>query len=74
VQHDDVSAKSKVLRTLSMVPALALPPRWFYRERQWLGMQKWYKRARERAVPVPGFAKVEMPKTETAAARGEAKG
>ena len=40
-------------------------------------MQKWYKRARERAVPVPGFAKVEMPKTEPAAAasaRGEAKG
>jgi len=78
VQHHDASARSKVLRTLSMVPALALPPRWFYRGRQWLGGQKWYKRARARAVPVPGFAKVEMPKTETpaaaASARGEVKG
>ncbi len=68
VQHHDASAKSKVFRTLSMVPALVLPPRWFYGGRQWLGAQKWYKRARTRAVPVPGFAKVDIPKTETPAA------
>ena len=36
-------------------------------------MQKWYKRAGERAVPVPGFAKVEMPKTETPAAAATAR-
>ena len=65
VQHSDAPAKSKIFRTLSMVPALALPPRWFYGGRQWLGAQKWYKRAREGAVPVPGFAKVEIPKTDT---------
>jgi hypothetical protein len=29
VQHADAPAKSKMFRTLSMVPALALPPRWF---------------------------------------------
>ncbi len=68
VQHHDASAKSKVFRTLSMVPALVLPPRWFYGGRQWLGAQKWYKRARARAVPVPGFAKVDIPKTEPPAA------
>ena len=28
VQHGDAPAKSRIFRTLSMVPALALPPRW----------------------------------------------
>jgi glycosyltransferase involved in cell wall biosynthesis len=64
VQHADAPARSKLLRTLSMVPALALPPRWFYSGRQWLGKQNWYKRARAAAVPVPGFAKVEVPAAE----------
>jgi hypothetical protein len=79
VQHADAPAKSKIFRTLSMLPALALPPRWFYRGRQWLGAQSWYKRARAGAVPVPGFAKVTLPAaaapaTETPAATSEAKG
>jgi hypothetical protein len=74
VQHADAPAKSKIFRTLSMVLALALPPRWFYGGRQWLGTRSWYKRARAGAVPVPGFAKVDIPKTETPATTGEAKG
>jgi hypothetical protein len=61
-----------------MVPALVLPPRWFYRGRQWLGAQKWYQHARAGAVPVPGFAKVEIPKSDTpgaaASPSGDAKG
>jgi hypothetical protein len=62
VQHADASAKSKIFRTLSMLPALALPPRWFYRgRRQWLGAQSRYKRARAGAVPVPEFTKVALP-------------
>jgi hypothetical protein len=65
VQHSDASARSKAFRTLSMVPALALPPKWFYSGRQWLGSQTWYKRARSAAVPVPGFAKVDLPPSET---------
>ena len=74
VQHADAPAKSKLFRTLSMVPALVLPPRWFYRGRQWLGAQRWYKRVRAGAVPVPGFAEVDIPKTETPAATSKAKG
>ncbi len=75
VQHSDAPAKSKMFRMLSMVLALALPPRWFYGGRQWLGSQTWYKRARAEAVPVPGFAKVDIAKTETpvATATDEAK-
>jgi hypothetical protein len=72
VQHSDAPARSKIFRTLSMVPALMLPPRWFYGGRQWLGAQKWYKRARAEAVPVPGFAKVEIPKTESPGAAASA--
>jgi glycosyltransferase involved in cell wall biosynthesis len=79
VQHSDAAVKSKMFRILSMVPALALPPRWFYGGRQWLGAQKWYKRARAGAVPVPGFAKLPLPAaavptTEAPAATSESKG
>ncbi|HVH50108.1 MAG TPA: glycosyltransferase family A protein [Candidatus Bathyarchaeia archaeon] len=74
VQHSDAPLKSKIFRTLSMVPALALPPRWFYAGRQWLGAQKWYKQARAAALPVPGFAKVDMAKTETPTAAASATG
>jgi glycosyltransferase involved in cell wall biosynthesis len=56
VQHSDAPVKSKMFRILSMVPALALPPRWFYGGRQWLGAQKWYKRAR-RSSPGSGIRK-----------------
>jgi glycosyl transferase family 2 len=61
VQHSDAPVSSKIFRTLSMALALVLPPKWFYAGRKWLGAQSWYRRARERAVPVPGFAKAEVP-------------
>lgn len=64
VQHSDASANSKIFRMLSMVPALLLPPRWFYSGRQWLGSQRWYKRARASALPVPGFTKVAAPEVQ----------
>lgn len=63
IQHGDAMWKSKAFRTLSMVPALLLPPRRFYAGRQWLGSQTWYKRARTGALPVPGFTKVDAPTT-----------
>ena len=66
VQHSDAAASSKIFRTLSMAPALLLPAKWFYGGRKWLGAQRWYRRARESAVPVPGFAKVEVPESENA--------
>jgi glycosyltransferase involved in cell wall biosynthesis len=64
VQHADASARSRLFRTLSMLPALALPPKWFYAGRGWLGSQDWYKRARAGAVPVPGFTKVAVPEAQ----------
>jgi len=64
VQHSDAPLKSRLFRTLSMAPALVLPAKWFYAGRRWLGAQSWYKRARKSAVPVPGFAKVEVREAE----------
>ena len=62
IQHADAPWKSRYFRTLSMVPALLLPPRWFYAGRRWLGEQSWYKRARAEALPVPGFTKLDVPR------------
>jgi hypothetical protein len=61
IQHADAPWKSKSFRTLSMVPALLLPPKWFYAGRKWLGSQAWYKRARVEALPVPAFTKLDAP-------------
>ena len=61
IQHGDANWKSSAFRTLSMVPAMLLPPKWFYAGRAWLAAQSWYKRARARALPVPGFTKLDAP-------------
>jgi glycosyltransferase involved in cell wall biosynthesis len=74
VQHSGAPLKSRLFRTFSMVPALALPPRWFYAGRRWLGAQRWYQRARDTALPVPGFANVDIAKSETSTAASSATG
>lgn len=56
IQHPAASARSKVFRGLSMIPALLLPPRWFYSGRRWLASQAWYGRFRRSYVPLPQLA------------------
>jgi Glycosyl transferase family 2 len=58
VLHRDASNSQKFFRTLSMIPAFLLPPRWFYAGRQWLGKQTWYRNVRQESLPVPGIAAV----------------
>jgi hypothetical protein len=58
IQHGDASWKNRLFRQASMIPALLLPPRWFYGGRRWLASQSWYKRAREKALSVPGFTRI----------------
>lgn len=53
VLHDDASGSQHFFRTLSMIPALLLPPRWFYAGRQWLGTRRWYRNIRTGALPIP---------------------
>jgi hypothetical protein len=53
VLHSDASTSQHLFRALSMIPALFLPPRWFYAGRSWLGRQPWYRNLRKGALPVP---------------------
>jgi hypothetical protein len=58
IQHGDATWKQKLFREVTMIPALLLPPRWFYAARRWVAAQLWYKRARTELLPVPGFTKI----------------
>jgi hypothetical protein len=53
VMHADAPRSHRLFRAITMVPAMFLPPRWFYAGRDWLGSMSWYRRARQRALPVP---------------------
>jgi hypothetical protein len=58
VLHGDASRAQHLFRTLTMIPALLLPPRWFYAGRTWLGKSNWYRSVRKSALPVPGLSNV----------------
>ncbi|MDP9339200.1 MAG: glycosyltransferase [Acidobacteriota bacterium] len=53
VLHGDASRSQHFFRALSMIPALLLPPRWFYAGRGWLGKSNWYRSMRKNALPIP---------------------
>lgn len=57
IQHPGASRESRTFRAVSMIPALLLPPRWFYAGRRWLGSQSWYTRARRDFLPPPQMIK-----------------
>jgi hypothetical protein len=58
ILHSDASKSQVFFRALSMIPALLLPPRWFYAGRQWLGKKNWYRNMRQESLPVPRIAAV----------------
>jgi glycosyltransferase involved in cell wall biosynthesis len=58
IQHRDASWKNKLFRGITMIPALALPPRWFYSIRAWIAAQSWYTSARKSYLPIPGTTKI----------------
>ncbi len=53
------SRGNKIFRSVTMIPALLLPARWFYAGRKWLGSRSWYKRARRDFLPSPQLAKID---------------
>jgi len=57
IQHRNEPWKNKIFRALTMVPALLLPPRWFYAGREWLGRQQLYKYSRKMLLPLPPVGK-----------------
>jgi hypothetical protein len=57
IQHPGAAWGSRAFRAVSMIPALLLPPRWFYAGRRWLSSQSWYTRARHDFLPPPQMTK-----------------
>jgi hypothetical protein len=53
ILHGDAGMPQRIFRNATMVPAMILPPRWFYAARQWLGSHPQYHRVREKVLPVP---------------------
>ncbi len=61
VMHFDAPRSHRVFRAAAMLPAILLPPRWFYAGRRWLGSRAWYQRARQKALPIPEITRVAGP-------------
>jgi hypothetical protein len=61
IMHEDAPVRQRMFRAAAMIPAMLLPPRWFYAGREWLGSRRWYRRAREKALPVPKITHVAGP-------------
>ena len=61
MMHGDAPWSHRLFRAATMLPAIFLPPRWFYAVRAWLASRGWYRRARERALPVPKITRVAGP-------------
>jgi glycosyltransferase involved in cell wall biosynthesis len=58
VLHADASRRHRLFRALTMLPAVVLPPRRYYAVRSWLASRGWYRRFREKTVPVPKITRV----------------
>jgi hypothetical protein len=61
VLHSDAPRSHRAFRALAMLPAMLLPPQWFYAGRRWLGARVWYRRARQGVLPVPEITRVAGP-------------
>jgi len=61
VLHADASWGNRLFRAITTLPALMLPPRRYYAARSWLASRRWYRRIREKALPIPEITRVAGP-------------
>ena len=61
VLHADASRGNRLFRSLTILPALMLPPRRYYAARHWLASRRWYRRIREKALPAPEITRIAGP-------------
>ncbi len=61
VLHADASSGHRLFRAITILPALMLPPRHYYAARRWISSRSWYRRIRDRALPVPEITRVAGP-------------
>lgn len=57
--HPDASTSHRIFKTFSLLPALALPPRLFYKLRARLSVSNFYLGARKRLLPIPELSHIE---------------
>jgi glycosyltransferase involved in cell wall biosynthesis len=53
ILHEKASRAQWIFKYASMLPAMVLPPRAFYRARRWVAANKFYLRARKNLLPIP---------------------
>jgi hypothetical protein len=58
IMHGDAPVSHRIFRFATMIPALLLPPRWFYSGRRWIGSQAWYRRNRQKVLPAPKISPI----------------
>ncbi|MGB7283441.1 MAG: glycosyltransferase [Candidatus Acidiferrum sp.] len=61
MMHADAPRSHRIFRAVSMVPAMFLPPRWYYAGRGWLGSRSWYRWVRKHVLPVPEMTRIAGP-------------
>ena len=61
IMHGDASKPQRMFRYATMIPAMFLPPGWFYAVRRWLAASRWYHRTRAKTMPVPQMTNVAGP-------------
>jgi Glycosyl transferase family 2 len=61
ILHGDAEMTQRIFRAAAMIPAMFLPPRWFYAARRWLGMQPSYRRVRETILLIPKLTRTAAP-------------
>ena len=55
VLHGNAPRSHRLFRWVTVLPALILPPRWYYAIRRWFAGQSWYGAMRARVLPVPAI-------------------
>lgn len=61
VMHEDAPVSHRIFRRTMLLPAGVLPPRWFYAARSWLTSRDWYRRARQKWLPIPSITRLASP-------------
>ncbi len=57
--HPDAALAHRVFKVLTLLPALLVPPGFFYRTQRKLASSSWYLRARKRVLPMPQMTHIE---------------
>jgi glycosyltransferase involved in cell wall biosynthesis len=57
--HPDASLPHRVFKVMTLLPALALPPRAFYQMQRKMAKSDFYLRARRRLLPIPQMTHIE---------------